>query len=299
MKGSFRALIDDSKLITIALPADPNFDQVAGGLALYLTLKKQKDVQVFCPTPMIVEFNRIIGVDRVSQELGNKNLIIKFVNYEASDIEKVIWDTEGSVFMLSVTPNPGKLPPSRENVQLSYSGFSGDCLILIGGETEASFPFLNSREFSFKNTIHIGVRDLNLNPGKNYISFSRPKSCISELIFSIIKDSELSLDEDISTNLLMGIEKATESFTSSSVTYETFAVVSELMRAGGKRLSQQIREQVSFPQAFPFTPPFVTGTNSQKIPPVTPINEEDSLKKPPQDWLKPKIFRGASDKSRE
>ena len=79
MENSFKSIIDGSKSILIMLPTKPFFDQVASGLGLYLSLRDKKDVQVYSTTPMTVEFNRLIGVNKISQELGNKNLIIRFV----------------------------------------------------------------------------------------------------------------------------------------------------------------------------------------------------------------------------
>jgi len=38
---------------------------------------------------MTVGFNRLIGINKISGELGKKNLTIKFVNYEATNIDKV------------------------------------------------------------------------------------------------------------------------------------------------------------------------------------------------------------------
>ena len=78
MENSFTSLIDAAASIVILLPTKPTFDQTAAGLALYLTLRDQKETSIVCPMPITVGFNRLIGVNKVVNELGNKNLTIKF-----------------------------------------------------------------------------------------------------------------------------------------------------------------------------------------------------------------------------
>ena len=78
MENSLLTLIDSAASVLIVLPTKPYFDQVAAGLSLYLSVHDRKEASIFCPSPMTVGFNRLIGVNKISTELGNKNLTIKF-----------------------------------------------------------------------------------------------------------------------------------------------------------------------------------------------------------------------------
>ncbi len=318
MENSFKSILDRSKSILILLPTKPLFDQFAAGLALYLSLKQEKDIQVFSPEPVTVEFNRIIGVNKIAHELGNKNLVIKFVGYKAQDIERVSYDIEDSQFKLTVVPRQNVTPPTKDQVDLSYSGISFDTIIMIGGLNESHFPSLSHKELSGANIVHIGVRDLSLSYEKAYISFSRPASSVSEVVASLIKESGLLLDEDIATNLLMGIESATNNFISSQVTAETFAIISDLMRVGGKRGFLKANKPVASgymqglvtkpfanigqplvqkaPQAYDNLSQEFGKDNQEKV--DTPRTQDDQASEnemdAPNDWLKPKIFKGSS-----
>ncbi len=323
MESSFKSLIEQSKSILILLPTKPYFDQVASGLALYLALREVKEVQVYSPSPMTVEFNRLIGVNKVSLEMGNKNLIIRFIDYKASDIERVSYDIENGQFRLTVIPKPKVSPPLKDQVELAYSGVTSDTVIMIGGANETHFPALSSKDLSGSNIVHIGTRDISLASNKSYVSFSRPASSVSEIIASLIKESGLKLDEDVATNLLMGLEQASNNFTDSAVSADTFSVVSELMRAGGKRASLQsaakptdfppgaIPGQMLKPQSFtshqtgqaPLMPPqtvqtkpIVTTQQPKDIQTKSPDKKEEAeeIKEPPKDWLQPKIYKGTS-----
>lgn len=308
MENSFKNVIDQSKTLLILLPLKPTFDQVAAGLGLYLILRDSKDTQIYSPSPMTVEFNRLIGVNRITQELGNKNLIIRFVDYRASDIERVSYDIENGQFRLTVIPKQKITPPSKDQVELNYSGVSADTVIIIGGENEEHFPAISTKELIGANIVHIGTQDIRLSSNKSYISFSRPASAVSEVVVSLMKESGISWDQDIASNLLMGIETASNNFTDRSVSADTFAIIAELMRSGGERLSSQTKASSSN-----FPPGAIPGTQwkTQPQPQIAPQPQDITMPKsqqtqvaddtkdlkeeePPKDWLSPKIYKGTS-----
>lgn len=315
MENSFKSVIDQSKSVLILLPTKPLFDQVAAGVSLYLALRQGKEVQIFSSTPVTVEFNRIIGVNKITHELGNKNLIIRFADYKADDIERVSYDIENSQFRLTVIPRQRITPPSKEQVELSYSGVSMDTIIMVGGTNESHFPAIAYKELTNANIVHVGIKDLTLSSNKTYLSFSRPASSVSEIVAGLIKESGMVLDEDISTNLLMGIESASDNFNDSGVTAETFSIVSDLMKTGGKRtMFQPMAKRDDFPQGaipgqFPKQqvvdqPLMQNQTGIQQLPKQPAqqgvgqmqddFSEDTEEEEAPKDWLQPKIFKGTS-----
>src|SRR3989344_5470419 len=197
MENSFKAVIDNSKSVLILLPTRPYFDQVASALSIFLAFREEKDISVYSPSPMTVEFNRLIGVNKISQELGNKNLVIRFADYKATDIERVSYDIENSQFRLTVIPKQKVTPPTKDQIELSYSGVSSDTVIIIGGANESHFPALSSKDLSSANIVHIGIRDITLSSNKSYVSFSRPASSISEIVADLIKESGTNIDSDV------------------------------------------------------------------------------------------------------
>lgn len=301
MENSFKNIIDRSSSILILLPLNPYFDQVAAGLSLYLALKDQKNAQIVSPTPITVEFNRLIGVNKISQDLGNRNLVIKFIDYKANDIERVSYDIEEGQFKLTVIPKAEANPPLKEQIDLSYSGILVDTVIVIGGANESHFPSISSQDFIDANFVHIGIKDISLTSGRSYLSFSKPASSISEVIFGLLKEAGINYDSDIATNLLMGIDESTQSLNSPSVNADTFSAISELMKTGGKRLNTQAPlERNNYPAgSIPGTQWGVQPTKriSQQ---QTQIRDnftdtkEDENQNPPKDWLSPKIYKGTS-----
>jgi hypothetical protein len=282
MENSFSSIVESANSILILLPTKPYFDQVAAGLSLYLSLKKQKEVNISCPAEMIVEFNRLIAIDKISTELGNKNLTIKFPDYNASDIERVSYDIENGEFKLTVIPKPGFLSPKKEQLEIYNSGISADTVILIGGGNISHFPLITSKDCSNSKLIHIGTRGIEHD---GLMSFSRPSSSVSEIVTSLIEEGNFYIDPDIATNLIAGIEEASKDFKSPEVTADTFQKIANLMKSGGNRISSEKDERRG---NYPL------GSIPQK-----PYKNEVSLeekqvqeKKTPPDWLAPKIYKG-------
>ncbi len=279
MEDSLQSLIQTSKSILILLPTKPYFDQVAAGLALYLALKETKETTIACPNQMTVEFNHLVGVDKITTQLGNKNLIIRFTDYRANEIERVSYDIENGEFRLTVIPKSGFNAPKHEQVQLEYSGVSADTVVLVGGANESHFPNLKSADFKDAKIIHIGTKALDIDPKISVLSLARPASSVSEVTAVLINQNGLKIDSDIATNLLAGIEEGSRGFKGPDVQPETFETVAQLLRNGGRRIFREELERTAFPK----------GAIPEEI-----VQEENKPGEPPKDWLEPKIYKGTS-----
>jgi len=290
MENSFSSIINSSNSILILLPTKPYLDQVAASLALYLSLKEKKNVSISCPSPMMVEFNRLIGVDKISPELGNKNLTLRFINYKATNIERVSYDIENGQFRLTVIPKPGFSSPRKDHVDLSYSGAAVDTVILIGGGNISHFPAISEKKFLNAKLIHIGTKNIEFS---ELISLARPSSSTSEITASLLEEEGFYIDGDIATNLLIGIEEASENFKNVNVTAETFQTIANLMKLGGIRISKEKPVRGSYP------PGSVPGEilemeNKEEPPHPAALKSEEKKKEPPKDWLEPKVYKGTT-----
>src|SRR3989344_9541311 len=84
-----KPILDASKDITILFGENPTLDTVAASLGLYLSLTaSSKNVTIASPKPMVVEFSNLVGANKVSSVLGNKNFVIS-LDYNEESIEKV------------------------------------------------------------------------------------------------------------------------------------------------------------------------------------------------------------------
>lgn len=312
MQNSFASLIESATSVLIMLPVKPNFDTVAAGLSLYLSLHDQKEVLISCPSEMMVGVNRLIGVNKITDVLGNKNLTIRFKNYDANNIDKVSYDIENGEFKLTVVPKSGFTSPEQGNIDLSYSGISAGLVILVGGVTDADFPILASDQITGSKIAHVGIRALA--SSSEVMSFAKPGASNSEIIAELIRENGLSMDADSATNLVMGIEEGSENFASSETTPETFEIFAHLLRNGGRRMPKVKLSPANFPPGSIPNKPFGKVNPPQRVrmpqmqrpvqQPVQPAPVEDEAQdvqgtnetetdfNPPDDWLQPKVFKG-------
>ena len=308
MDNQFSSIIDAAASILILLPERPTFDSVTAGLSLYMSLMDKKPVSISCPSPMMVGFNRIIGIQRISSELGNKNLTIKFKNYDAANIEKVSYDIINGEFNLTVVPKAGLMSPTQEQMSVGFSGVSADLVILVGGADDNDFSAISSQDFAGAKLAHVGNRALATN--KEVMSLARPASSISELVAALIRDNNFAIDPDIATNLVMGVEEGSSNFANAEVTPDTFELFAYLLRNGGQRSPRTKLSPASFPPGSIPSQPFNAPQPLSVMPVQAPAgyvpNENDAHDiegtketeaeiNPPDDWLQPKIFKGAQN----
>lgn len=239
--GDLKNVLDETKGIIILIKENPGIDDIATGLAFYLSLSSQgKQVQIICATPMRVEFSRLIGVDKIENRINDttgNNLVISFP-YEEGSIEKVSYNIENGAFNLVIEPREdyGRITP--ENVHYAYSGGKMSTIMVIGCHSLDELGEIYSKNKSLidgAQIISISTDDNNTGFGKiNMIDTSA--SSLAELTTRIYSLINFSLDADIATNLLLGISSKTKNFTSNKTTAMTFEAAAICLKNGAKKI---------------------------------------------------------------
>ncbi|MBI4067741.1 hypothetical protein HY407_05140 [Candidatus Gottesmanbacteria bacterium] len=238
-----KQVLDGSREILIALPRNPNVDSVASGLSLYLALSASgKRVNIVSPSPMLVEFNQLVGVDKIGNNLANggRNLIVSFP-YQEGSIEKVSYNIENSTFNLVIEPREGYPNITPDKLSYSFGGGSFDLVIVIDAENLNDLGEIYSQNqnlFTEKQVINIDNSLTNSRFGK--INLVDPNlATISEMVTNLLSSWGLRMDPDIATNLLAGITMGSNNFTSPTSTVATFESAAICMRNGARKMSVQ------------------------------------------------------------
>lgn len=277
--SSVRESLVTAQTVFILLPQNPDLDKIAASLALFLSLKKaRKQVTIACPTEMTVEFSALVGVDRVQTKLAGRDLTVSF-DYIEDSIEKVSYNIENNKFNLVIQPKAGFPPLSTDKVNYSYSGGEADLIFTVGAGDLKDLGKLYQESKSLlarQTVVDIDRSSINKQFGKVNLIDSTASSC-SEIIARLISRLGLPIDEDIASNLLLGIEKTTRGFSSPKVGAATFEAAAFCLRAGARRAAPRPRLERKQKKKVPLKP----------MP--TKVSEE---KKPSPDWLEPKIYKG-------
>lgn len=183
--------------------------------------------------------------------------------------------------------------------------------------------------FLHEKIVNIDRRFDNKNYGVENL-VDKQSSSTSEIVVRLLQGLRWEINPDSATDLYAGLSAATNNFTSFSTNAQSFEVASYLLKQGARKIAMVGKPQSSFNQPNPFGNLSATGQGDNMfledesaflqdpftVPPTrpampvrqqtqgtvqqaqpqprataaTPINKSQD-KTPPQDWLKPKIFK--------
>ncbi len=333
--SELKNLLPSSKNILIALPAGADIDKLAAGLSLFLTFESQgKQVSVVCEDTLTVGQSHLFGIDHVQKNIpslgagGNLTLTLEGVassNGTIPALEKLDWFAENNNLNLVFHVIPGQIfQPSRIVPKYQGSGFN---LIFVVGAAN-----LDSLGSVYRQTAQTfsGVHIVNID-SQNNSQFGQTNvvdanaSSVSEVTAQVLADLGINIDADTATNLLTGIFAATGNLTSAKVNADTYQVVANCLKLGGKKPDQaqasqaptqpqlEALMQTLSPQSViePVTvPPIVTqpvsgqtgpsftqpigGSTNTPSPEERPAGEGVISETVEPEWLTPKIFKGSN-----
>lgn len=269
--------------VLLTMPVNPAQDVVASTLALYLSLKNSgKTVTVAASTLPIVRDSRLVGVDKITTEVGGNNLVIT-LDVPEEQIDKVTSNTEGGHLNLIINPAKGATPITSEQVKFTYSGAVADLVIVVGAADLKDIGALAEKE----NELFVKEKIANVSNQVGTfgaINITDPSSSNAELVTALLKELALPLDIDIANNLMQGIEAATNGLSSPNMTADTFEALAVLYRAGARRQTPTIPvTEAKIVADMPIV--------DEKVITPTPAAKTDS---PKPDWMGPKIFKGGA-----
>lgn len=302
----------------ILLGQNPQTDSIAAALVLYQALTKLgKNVSIASSTPVQ---STLAGVDKIQSTLqtAGNNLVIS-LPYQDGSIDKVDYNIQGNRFNLIITPKEGFPKLNEKEVQYSYIGGTFDFIFTVDTPSLKNLGNIyadNQRQFEGKTIINIDRRLTNSYFGTVNV-VNKTASSTSEIVINVLKALQVEIDRDIATTLYAGISAATNNFTSYSVNAQTFETAAALLKLGavkrqpasGIRTPQQpfgtnpnlqapYNNYINAPdherQPIAQKPQEVVAQPQQEPKPIEEVEKapQQGKQDAPEDWLKPKIFKG-------
>jgi nanoRNase/pAp phosphatase (c-di-AMP/oligoRNAs hydrolase) len=301
---SFQSQLNNVTNVLIVLKPNPNFDMVSSAVSMALSMEKmQKKVTVFCPTPLTVEFGNLVGINKVREQVGNKNLVVTIKGYSKAGVDKVTYNVEGEDFNLIVVPKAGTPPFDPKNIVYNYTGVDAEMIVTIGIQSLDQLGDFYQREKEFFAKTPIANVDADLT-NANYATFNltnQAASSVIEISGYLLQYLKYQVDSDIATNTFYGLMEATNNLSDSKVRAETYELIGIMLRMGARRIQvmQFLGAQILAPeQQIPnMTPVQSVQPNfipQQQTPVTQPVNQPASTVNPPADWTQPKIYKGGS-----
>lgn len=287
------ALVNKNNSFALCMSVNPTVDTIGSTLALYFGLTALgKNVNVSASTQIPPHLS-LVGIDKIKNKLANDgdSLVVSFPYVEGS-IDKVTYTIENGYFNLLIQPkeNAHKLNPSQ--VAYAYTGGKIDAIITIDAPALTYLGGIytsNQQAFAGKDIINIDRHLTNTQFGTINL-VEKNISSTSEMILRILQALSVDITPDMATNLYVGIRAATNNFTAYTVNAETFENSALLLKAGASKpppTTQFVKKS-----AQSFTPSL---HESSALPEELIEHKENNEGTTPQDWLKPKIFKGSSN----
>jgi hypothetical protein len=217
-------------------------------------------------------------------------------------VEKVSYYTEGNDLHLVIHPKPNAAAFSTDKIAYKDSSAGFDLIITLGAKNLDGLGSVYTEDASIYSKGQIINIDRHQDNGRfGHVNLVNPSaSSLSEMAFELIQSLGLNLNENTATDLLVGIDAATQNFTSLQTTPEAFEAAAAFIRAGGQRSvgDTKATPRPTMPQQKkpqPKTPP----PDSVPLPQQTSGPDEKQVEKNKEaggrgesDWLQPKIYKG-------
>jgi len=279
-------LLKSANSVLLLIPEAPQIDEAAAALALMLSFKKMDlAAQVGCASKITVKFNRLFSIDKITNKIGQRNLIISF-DYIKDSIEKVSYNIKNDKFNLVVEPkkNAPTLDPSK--VEYSRRGAEADLMFILGAKDLTDLGDIYEEEkkaFDKADLVNISCRKKVNYFGKVNL-VDKKKSSVSEIVGLMFKQLKFPIDADIATNLLAGIESGSDNFTSAKIQAESFKLAGFLMEQGAIKNHLKTYKAKSQLSSSSQTRPDKQVKFNQK--------SKDQPARPSPDWYRPKVYKG-------
>ena len=227
--------IEGAKNILVALPQNPNVDEVSAALGLTLMLDKlgKKATAIYSgETPAMLKF---LNPEKTFST--DTNALQDFIiSLDKDKADHLRYKVDGDFVKVFITPYREAI--SENDLEYSYGEFNVDLIIALDVADERD---LDSALIEYGRIMHdAGAVNITIHEGGKFseMEWSNPgASSVSEMVAELGAEiSPEAFEKNSATALLTGIVASTERFANEKTTPETMGVASKLMGAGADQI---------------------------------------------------------------
>ncbi len=237
---AFATSLQKARNIVCFVHPQATYDAVAGATALAAALEKTgRNAVVACEAPMRPEYSQLAGIRGVTQEIGNRDLVISF-DYSEEQVDKVNYNVDESTkrFELIISPQKGGATLDPRTVEFRQAGLSADIVVLFGFHSfDELGKYYTDEKYTIDGAFTLAITQ-NKVPGfaKLHNILQTDGFSYSEWVYFALRQLQIQeLQGEVAMNLLAGIEYATNRLQNVS-NARTFETIAQLLRAGAQRM---------------------------------------------------------------
>lgn len=229
-----------AKSVVCFIHPQATYDAVAAALTLSLAAHEAgKSCEVVCEEPMRVEYNYLVGIDQIQQSVGNRDLVISFA-YNEEQVDKVSYniDEQNKRFELIIAPKTGAQPLDPGTLAFTRSGLSADVVFLFGYHSLSELGAVYEKErYVIDRAYTVAFTQNKIQTfAKLHMALKNDNYSYSEMVYFMIRQLQIAeVKGDMATNILSGLEYATERLMQGNLPARIFETMATLLRQGGQR----------------------------------------------------------------
>lgn len=215
------------------------YDAVVAAVSMAEMIDKSgRSASVVCEAEMRPEYEQLKGVNKVSQQLGNRDLVISF-DYSEEQVDKVNYnvDEANKRFELIITPQRGGVALDPSTIQYRQAGLAAEVVILFGFHSfDELGQYYIDEKYIIDGAFTIAITQSKVPAfAKFHVALQADGLSYSEWAFYTVRQLQLGdVQGEIATGILSGIEYSTNRLVNVS-NARTFETLAQLMNSGARR----------------------------------------------------------------
>ena len=239
-----RSQLEKAREVLVVFSAEASLDEAALATTFYLALLAQKkNPTLLCLGEPLVAHAALVGIDQVRTKLPQTGLILN-INNDQKQIGNISCDGDfnSSQIKIYVRASEGKAAPVTESITFAPLIANYEKILVIGRIALAELAAVGLTSLDEEKMTAIGREKILAN--SYFMSLSeKGTASYAALGTVLLRQWVWNVDGDMATNLLMGIDEATENLTLAEVRPEVFESVGWLVRCGGKRYLKEAKKR--------------------------------------------------------
>lgn len=223
--------INKASSLLIIAGGEPTVDTLGSALALSLGLQSiGKRAQVVSLHPILAQHGRLVGCDKVEQQIASERTFVISLPDAVDSIEKISCYAQEKTLNIVLQPYADVKNFDTKNMQITSTqgGFDAIIYVNVANNQEADHLFGDKmQQMAQLPSIALGqVGDRRIQNA--LVDPQTPATAI--LIMQVVQELRTPLSADIANNLLQAIYEATDDFHSPTVSPDIFMAAGQLLQ---------------------------------------------------------------------
>lgn len=228
--------LKDAKEVAIVLPEEHSMDAFCAAMALSeIVIKSGNSASIFSSSKSLWTLPFIKSSPAVKNSLSKGDQLVIKISSKNADPKEIKYEKDSTGLNIFVTAGSGRFKESDVSILPSDASFN--LVVTLGASNFEAIGYLYAK--NTKLFFETPLINIDINPSNEYFSKVNlvipTSSSLCEIVYDIVKELAVEMNDTITTSLLAGIISETESFRDPRTTPAALQKSSELIVGGARQ----------------------------------------------------------------